>query len=328
MSGGRFLFSDSGKIAGMKFFPPMLRCSRSQIKPILLLPGLLLFAGCSGKSGETNEAVSSTPANQPSTPRPTKATVRPTTRKEGKAGLTKKQEVSYDHKLARRYSIIKVEDSSLKAITKPLSSYSIDEVKSLPMSIRKTYRIVVPVNIKENQVKPTIDKIISKITARNGDIDEITLFLYSDKKIADSVYDVARATWAPNGEWGSTTPEIASSNDRSSYKTVIDVKPDLETYLKGRDESKEKFGLSDEKRKQIYIDLDSADAKAQVEADAKYPTDDTNAPDWQDMVGKNNQFRDDLRDEIWRRVAKENHLSIKQRDDIYHEGFTKNWPSN
>ena len=37
------------------------------------------------------------------------------------------------------------------------------------------------------------------------------------------MYTVARGVWAPDGEWGNVTPEIASGNDRSTYKVFYDV---------------------------------------------------------------------------------------------------------
>jgi hypothetical protein len=278
------------------------------MKKLALAIGLLCFSGCASNSGGFNRTDSSNSisnnANQIiKSPKPFI--------------------IHYDENLARTYNVVKVDDSSLKAVTKPLSSYSSIEVDKLPTVVRKTYRVVVPKDIKNVQVKPTIEKILSKIISKDKDIDEITLFLYSDKKIINGAYDVATATWAPNGNWGSTTPEIAHNNDRSNYKIVIEVKPGLESYLKAKNNQKEEFGLSLEKRKKIYKELIASQDKAQAEADSEYSTDGDN---WEENAGKNNQLRQDLQDKYLVQLAKKYHISQKHVWDIASEGVKKEWP--
>ena len=297
--------------------------TRKQMKRACLVVGLLSLVGCSSSSDNESE-VASAGQQQPKSA-VAKPELKVVVQQVQEREITKPSDVVYDPKLARQYEIVKVEDSSLKALTKPLSSYSLDEVKHLPMNVRKTYRVVVPADIRQEQVRPTVEKIIAKITAEDNDIDEIRLFLYSDREIAKGPSDVARATWAPNGEEGSTTPEIARTNNRTGYKIVVEVRPDLEEYLKQRNQPEKKFGLSDEERKRVYKELVASEDKAQAEADQIYPTDATR-PGWRENIGKNNQMRENLEDKYRARLAKKYGLSEKQISDIFNEGFKKNWP--
>lgn len=282
----------------------------------VLIIAPIILVGCGSEAPEA-ELSSEIAEAQP--------TANPTLHQVEESKLPKRFEIKYNEALARQHEIVKVEDSSLKAMDRPLSSYSLDEVNNLPKNKRKTYRVVVPADIKEEQVKPTIEKILAEIIELDNDIDEVTIFLYSDKSIATGPYDVATATWAFGGEWGSTTPEIARTNDRTGYKIVVEVKPDLEKYLKERSSSDEKFGLSDEKRKQIYKKFVANADKAQAEANEMYPTD-TSVPGWQENVGKNNQMQSDLRAKYRSQLAEEYDLTEKQLYEVADEGFNKNWP--
>jgi hypothetical protein len=108
----------------------------------------------------------------------------------------------------RKYSIVKREDSSISGLT------------------RFTYRVLVPENIRAVDVEPTSEKIIEELRNSNPEIDEIALFLYNRAPV-EGVYTVAAVDWAPNGEWGSTTLDIADSNDRSNYKIKIEAATNL-----------------------------------------------------------------------------------------------------
>ncbi len=80
-------------------------------------------------------------------------------------------------------------------------AYEIVEAKdiSYPGNKRMNYRIVVSPEIKKHQVGPTVKKIIADIIAKDKDIDDIGLWLYSDRKLAfRSAYDVAMALWTPD----------------------------------------------------------------------------------------------------------------------------------
>lgn len=223
------------------------------------------------------------------------------------------------------YEIIETEDQSHKAWgRKALSEYTLLETANLPTDKKMSYRIVVSPEIKENQVKPTVEKIISDITAENNDIDEISLLLYSDKELANSVYDVAMATWAPRGKLGNVTPEIAQNNDRSSYKTTIRVKENLEEYLRQRGESEDKFGFSEEERRQIFKEIIAAEDRAMNEADTKYPLDKAGVT--MDDFEKNSDLNNELTEKYKGQVRKKYGITEDQEMEIIVEAFMEGWP--
>lgn len=223
------------------------------------------------------------------------------------------------------YEIVESEDQSHKALgDRALSSYTTQEITNLPTDKKMAYRIVVSPEIKENQVKPTIEKIISDITSKDSDIDEISLLLYSDKELANGMYDVAMATWAPNGKLGNITPEIARSNNRNNYKITIQIKENLEEYLQKRGESEDKFGFTEEERRQIFKEIVAAEDRATNEADAKYPLD--KAGITMDDIKKNGGLSNELMEKYKEQVRKKHGITEDQETEIVVEAFQESWP--
>ncbi len=225
------------------------------------------------------------------------------------------------------YEIVKSEDQSHKALgNRALSSYTTQEIANLPTDKKMAYRIVVSPEIKENQVKPTIEKIISDITSKDNDIDEISLLLYSDKELASGMYDVAMATWAPNGKLGNITPEIAQSNNRNNYKTTIQIKENLEEYLQKRGESEDKFGFSEEQRRGIFKEIVAAEDKARIEADKIYPVDISDPNYKQENIMKNIDKNRELMDKYKAGVRNKYGITEGIKTKIVVEAFAESWP--
>ncbi len=126
------------------------------------------------------------------------------------------------------YEIVNIEDQSRKALAKNLSQYEISELEKLPTNKKILYKIVLSKDIKENQVKPTVEKIISKLTTEDSDIDEIILWLYSDKELSNSSYDIGTAIWAPFGKLGNINANIAKNNNRDNYLIDYQIKNNLD----------------------------------------------------------------------------------------------------
>ena len=124
----------------------------------------------------------------------------------------------------REYTVIEKEDISIKALDKPLSEYTGNEIDQLPMNIRMTYKIVVPSDITKEELKATLIQVIKDKTAKNKDVDEIMVFTYDREQDIDDAYTFGKVEWCPNGNWAGVTSIIASSNDRNSYKYVFDIK--------------------------------------------------------------------------------------------------------
>lgn len=206
------------------------------------------------------------------------------------------------------YEIVKTEDISHKATgEKFLSQYTAQELAELPTDKKIRYRIIVSPDIKQNQVEPTINKIISDITNKDNDIDEISILIYSDKKLTNGAYDVATATWAPFGEFGKVTAEIAENNSRVNYKVSIKITENLEEYLSLKNKTEDKFGLSEEKRKLIYSELYNAEKRAIGEA------------------GKNYEKMDELLNKYNLEIIKKYSITEEQKKYIIAEAMTENW---
>ncbi len=226
------------------------------------------------------------------------------------------------------YEIVESEDQSHKALgNKSLSDYTTQEISNLPMDKKMLYRIVVSPEIKENEVRPTIQKIISDITQKDNDIDEITLFLYSDKELSSGSYDIGTATWAPKGKLGNVTPEIAQSNDRTSYETTIQIKENLEEYLQQRGKSEDKLGLTEQQRRQIFIELVAAGDRSTAEAEKKYPIDDSlSAELWLESFEKNDAYNTELMNKYKSQVRLKYGITEEQEKEISREGSVETWP--
>lgn len=217
------------------------------------------------------------------------------------------------------YEIIKEEDMSRKAIgNKSLSDFSSIELASLPIDKKIKYHVLVLKDIKENNIEPTVNKIIKDITSKDGDIDEIILWLYSDKELIDSngAYDVASAVWAPLGELGNVDAEIATSNSRINYSTKIDVKNNLDVYLNQKNTEELKFGLTEVQRRQLYKEVVAVEDRSRMEADKLFPDD----------YSKSKAKFSELRKKYIISVLEKYNIDETQEKEITNEGLRKSWP--
>jgi hypothetical protein len=204
------------------------------------------------------------------------------------------------------YEIIKFEDQSRKALgKKPLSQYKTSEIEKLPTNKKILYRIVLSKDIKENQVKPTIENIIANLTSKDSDIDEIILWLFSDKEISNSTFDIGTAIWAPNGKLGNIDANIAQNNNRENYKIYYQIKQNLEQYLTQKFETSDKFGLIIDERKQVFKDIVKAEDDAYNYKESE-----------QEKVLKENKSK----------LLKKYNITSEQLKEIGTEGLDKFWP--
>jgi len=295
------------------------------MKVVVIIIGFIIF----GSTVDTSKQQS----NQP--PVQLEQSVSNTEKKKDEINPTEEQ--SKTKIIPVEYEIVKSEDQSRKALgNKSFSDYTVQEISNLPMNKRMWYRIIVSPKIKENEVRTTIEKIISDITQKDDDIDEIILFLYSDKELSDGPYDIGKATWAPKGKLGNITPEIAKSNNRSSYETTIQIKENLEEYLSQRGKSEDKFGLTEEERRKFFKEIVAAEDRANSEAEKLYPIDSNNPAFWdgntflQDKfkanMNKNMDKADELMEKYRAEVRIKYNLTEEQSSEITIEAFQEGWP--
>lgn len=249
---------------------------------------------------------------------------------ENESALTGKSDVeSVD------YEIVRVEDQSRKALgKKSLSQYQSWELEKLPTNKKVLYRVVFSKEVKENQIKPTVEEIIAKLTSDDSDIDEIILWLYSDKEIANSAFDIGTAIWAPSGKLGNIDANIAKNNNREKYKINYQLINNLDQYLARRLETEDKLGFTVEERKQLFREIvkaeDKADKYEQIEQDKvlrKFGS--INEKNREMVKGEYYKISDqaqELASEYKSIILKKHNITSEQLDEIGKEGLDKHWP--
>jgi len=229
------------------------------------------------------------------------------------------------------YEIVKTDDGSMKAMERSLSTYSVEELSALPTNKKMIYRVVIDFQEgTQAEAEATVRKVVSDLTEQDGDIDEISLLLYSDAELAGSAFDVGSATWAPKGELGNMTPQIASTNNRSTYALSIDVRDDLQEYLEQRGKEETVFGMSEAERRQFFKEIVAAEDRAHAEAEEKYPTNMNNSK-WNkdtamDDLMNNADLSSQLADKYRAAVRAKYNLTKEQQSEITSEALREEWP--
>ena len=223
------------------------------------------------------------------------------------------------------YTTAQISDLGHKAYG-PISQYTAEEIENFPVCEKMSYYVVVSPEIKEEQVVPTIYKIIDDYTSEDEDIDEVIVLIYSDEQmITDGLgYDIASAIWAQGGELGNVTQAIARSNDRSGYEISIIIKENLEEYLTQRNTPELKFGLTEEERRQLFKELVAAEDRAMEEADNLYPID-PSYPDWEENISRNVEKADELDDMYKAEIRARWGISEEEQLQIVVEGIEEHW---
>lgn len=237
------------------------------------------------------------------------------------------------------YEIAKVEDQSRKALgKKSLSQYTTSELEQLPTNKKVLYRVILSKDIKDNQVKPTVEKIINELTSDDSDIDEIILWFYSSKEVLNNPYDIGTAIWAPNGKLGNINANIAKNNNRENYKIEYRIKENLEQYLEQNSKSEVKFGFTENERKQIFKEIVSAEDKAneyeRIEQDKvldgileKYgKLDDNSREKLKKEYNKISEKAEKIMKESKAKVFSKYKITEEQAKEISTEALTENWP--
>ncbi len=161
----------------------------------------------------------------------------------------------YNKELVRDYKIIKIEDLSMKAMGKSLSAYSRSEIERLPKNTRKRYKVVVPSDISKAEFKSTIIQLILDETKKDSDIDAIAVLVYDREEDVDSFYTLGKVDWCPYGNWGDVTSRIASSNNRSSYEYVFNIKDKVGNANSEIRPTEREFEIYDIYGKALYEDI-------------------------------------------------------------------------
>jgi len=174
-----------------------------------------------------------------------------------------------------------------------VADYEIVETKFIGSGSnnRMMYRIVVDSTITSEQVKPTARKIINTITSKGKDIDEITLYLYSERSVIGEPYDIAMVDWG--------YPE-------NEGKIEFNIKKGFEQYIIQRAKSETLFGLTEQTRREIFREI----VLAEDRADAEEP----NATTYR------------LSDKYIQEVRQKYNITEEAETKIRLEAYKENWP--
>lgn len=188
-----------------------------------------------------------------------------------------------------------------------------------PIDKRFSYKFLVSDKIRREQISPLFSKIYEDIISEDNDIDDITIWLYSDKSLTNGSYDVAMATWAP--EDGNVTNDIAIKNNRESYKLVITIPDDLEERL-NRVKPVVVDAINNDLRKEIYNELSNIETKAREKLDKIYPY--TANFDTENYANK----LEELTKKYEKEISKKYKIDDKSIKSIYEEGDKNEWYNN
>jgi len=205
------------------------------------------------------------------------------------------------------YSLIKKEDISIKT--------SMDANASI--NKRLIFKYLVSNEITREQIEPLLTKLIEKIISEDYDIDDLTIWLYSDKDLISGSYNVAMATYSPKK--GEVTKEIALSNNKESYIANFIIADNFQDQLISKSENSTNSGLNDKLRKKIYQELSKVDEKARAKADKIYPYDENfNSSKYANKL-------DEITKKYEKEISRKYKIDSKIIEDISEEGFNKGW---
>ena len=205
------------------------------------------------------------------------------------------------------YLLIKKEDISIKT--------SMDA--NAPINKRFTYKYLVSKTITKAQIPSLLTKLIENIVQKDNDIDDVTVWLYSDKDLIDGSYDVAMATFKPSN--GEVTKEVALSNDKSSYVANFEIADNFEENSNKKSKKDIVSGLSYDLRKKIYKELANTETRAREKLDKIYPY--TANFDTENYANK----LDELTKKYEKEISKKYKIDDNTVKSIYEEGDKNEW---
>ena len=136
------------------------------------------------------------------------------------------------------------------------TNYEIVEEEDISYALAKRYNIRVVVNNNpptKNQIRAISEKIVSDYKAKNA--DALAIFFYFDKGQIDGAYTLAKAEWAPNGDWSQAD---LGKDQKLIYKFT--------NFIDKERTEENLFGLSEEQRKEIFKKIVRCEDQGDIEA--------------------------------------------------------------
>jgi len=176
--------------------------------------------------------------------------------------------------------------------------------KGHPGARRMQYDIKVPLDSDDEEVRSVLKLAIRELV-RKREVDALSVRLYLEGT-GDLPYAIAE--WAPYGDW----KKAEKGKPKSIFKTKIEIYPEH----RPPKELGKKYGLSLEKRQQIFREVYSSQDKTLRMAKKKYPND----------AMKKWDYAEELDKKYEKRICDKYGITEDQKSSILVEGLMKNWP--
>ncbi|MFO7970461.1 MAG: hypothetical protein R6U40_01780 [Desulfobacterales bacterium] len=169
---------------------------------------------------------------------------------------------------------------------------------------RSQYDIEVAKNMGDEEIKKILGQAVKEL-AKKREVDALVVFLY----LKDTKLPYATAYWAPYGDWS----KAEKGKPKAIFKTSIEIHSERRPNEANKHD---KFGLSLEKRKQIYREICQSQKKTRKIAAQKYPY------DW----SKEADYMYELDEKFEKEICEKYNISDNQKYSILGEGVKNNWP--
>jgi hypothetical protein len=193
------------------------------------------------------------------------------------------------------------------------------EVYDAPVKTQVTLKLLVSGDITKKGLEELLTRLYLEIKKETGfkyrkNPNNIDIYAFSSKERAESGMGQWIAMLLKNVP--DEEPKISMNDRQLAHLNVV---------------SEEKFGLSEEKRKEIWAEIVKAEDRANEEAEERYPVPDPSKPGYsqtkvKDILIKQGDLIETLTEKYKNEVTKKYGLTREQLDAIVAEAFEKDWP--
>lgn len=179
-----------------------------------------------------------------------------------------------------------------------------EDIYDAPIKTQVELNILVSGEISEASLKTLLDQLYSSTRARKG-------FKYHDSPTSIYVYAYTSKERAESGmgQW-------IAMLQKAHAETKPTININERQLAQFGAEPEERFGLSEEKRKEIWKELILIEDRAMEEAEKRYPE------QWEKEI----EMQRRLIDENENKLAEKYELTPEQLEEISSEGLEKDWP--
>jgi hypothetical protein len=203
----------------------------------------------------------------------------------------------------------------------PSLSYTVLDQKILDEPIKTS--ITLHVSVSGDITKESLTKLLNNLYAQSR---QRTGFKYHTHPTNASIAAYLTKELYDSGE-GLWIAMLNDDNAPLGQTGPAEIKFDEKQIAQLGETPEEKFGLSEEKRRQIYKEIASVEDKVAGMVDQKYPLPEkkVTSEKYQALLEQRNRLEESLTEKYKIDLAKKYKLSPQQLNEIAEEGFSKRW---